>query len=572
MKKIVTLTMLVVLLLGIFTFNVSAQENVSVYIDNEKIEFDVQPQIINGRTLVPMRKIFEELGAIVDWDNDTRTAIGTKGNTVVKLTINDDKIYKNGVASVLDVPAQLINGRTLVPVRAISEAFGIDVFWRGEIKTVSIHSTKENIEYIKMYDTNFQPVNVEKGLRQLYLAKGWTDNFINESLDSGLTSLDGEKLVYSKFKSVYSIDNILPALKCGSHFEISYPEYNIQSYVYSYGAKTLEDAEKYAMNYARYLQSQGYELICEMDDPVVEQSQGTDIVYELVTPDNKLLVEIKSEYSWFVNNYTYAVDISIEAFKGQSTRAKYDGYYFPSASVVMYAPDGRTITVKGSEVSKYKAVGWYTEPVQILYAPGKSAVFKKSQVEAQLTVGWYTEPVQILYAPGKSAVFKKTQVAAQLTVGWYEYPVVQVYDKKGNPKIIKESELSVYENKGWSKKNPKYKPLGRKITAEDIDVELIGTNFVFTNRSEYSLEIDRLYVDDKHHDIIGTGRVTVEPHTVKAVYCECKHGLAAHDISSEAYIWVMQTVPRANTDAEYIYVYKVSFTINGIYKFECIVD
>lgn len=569
MKKIVTLTMAVIMLISLFTFSVSAQENVLVYIDGERIEFDVQPQIINGRTLVPMRKIFEELGAAVDWDNSTQTAIGTKNNTSVKITINDNNIYKNGVASTLDVPAQLIDGRTLVPVRAISEAFGVDVFWRGEINTVSIRSS-ENIEYIKMYDTDFEPVDVEKVLKQLYLEKGWTDNIVNESLNSGLTLLKEENLVYSNFNNVHSIDNILPGLKCYTHNEISYPEFDIYSYYYAYDAKTIEDAEKYAMKYARFLEGKGYELICEMDDPMIIDDRDTNIVYELVTPDKEYLVQITSEInSW--DEHPNEVKVSIESFKGESTRAKYDGFYSPSASVVMYAPDGRTITIKGSEVSKYKSEGWYTEPVQTLYAVGKSAVFKKSEVEAQLTVGWYTEPVQTLYAPGKSAVFKQSEVEAQLAVGWYEYPVIQVYANDGRTMVINENELSAYENVGWSKTNPKYRPLGRKITASDIDVELIGTNFVISNKSEYTLEIDRLYVDNKYHDIIGTGKAIIKPYEVKAVYCECDHGYSAHDTSSEAYIWVKQTVPRAD-GAEYWYVFKVSFTINGIYKFECLVD
>ncbi|MBR6646930.1 MAG: copper amine oxidase N-terminal domain-containing protein, partial [Clostridia bacterium] len=81
MKRILTLTMVAVLLLGMFSFDVSAQENVSVYIEGKKIEFDVQPQIISGRTMVPMRKIFEQLGATVEWEQGTQTITGKKEDT-----------------------------------------------------------------------------------------------------------------------------------------------------------------------------------------------------------------------------------------------------------------------------------------------------------------------------------------------------------------------------------------------------------------------------------------------------------------------------------------------------------
>ena len=154
MKKIVTLTMAVLMLISLFTFNVSAQENVSVYIDGTKIEFDVQPQIINGRTLVPMRKIFEELGAVVDWDNTTQTAIGTKGNTTIKIAINDYTLYKNGIPNVLDVPAQLIDSRTLVPIRAISESFGCNVDWDGNTNSVYIATNTSNFNKVSSYLKN----------------------------------------------------------------------------------------------------------------------------------------------------------------------------------------------------------------------------------------------------------------------------------------------------------------------------------------------------------------------------------------------------------------------------------
>ena len=75
-------------------------------------------------------------------------------------------------------------------------------------------------------------------------------------------------------------------------------------------------------------------------------------------------------------------------------------------SVCMYAEDGRTAWFDESEVEAQKTVGWYTEPVQRLYAEGKSKVFNQSEVSAQLTVGWYTEPVQRLYAEGKSSMQK----------------------------------------------------------------------------------------------------------------------------------------------------------------------
>lgn len=112
--------------------------DISVILKGKVISFDQPPIIIDGRTLVPLRAIFEALGATVDWNGETQTVTSKKGNTTVSLTINDSTMYKNGKSITLDVPAQLVNNRTLVPVRAIAEAFDCNVDWNGEIQTVII--------------------------------------------------------------------------------------------------------------------------------------------------------------------------------------------------------------------------------------------------------------------------------------------------------------------------------------------------------------------------------------------------------------------------------------------------
>ncbi|MBQ3110729.1 MAG: leucine-rich repeat protein [Clostridia bacterium] len=96
--------------------------------------------IKNDRTMVPMRAIFESLGADVSWDDSTKTAIGVKDGVEVKITIGENVLYKNGEAIELDAPAEITNDRTMVPVRAISEAFGCTVEWDNETKTVEITS------------------------------------------------------------------------------------------------------------------------------------------------------------------------------------------------------------------------------------------------------------------------------------------------------------------------------------------------------------------------------------------------------------------------------------------------
>lgn len=111
---------------------------VDLYVDTTKIETDTPPTVIDGRTLVPVRAIFEALGATVDWDGTTNTATGTRDGVVVSIQINNTTAYVNGEAKILDVPAQLINNRTMVPARFISEAMGCEVTWHSGTETVGV--------------------------------------------------------------------------------------------------------------------------------------------------------------------------------------------------------------------------------------------------------------------------------------------------------------------------------------------------------------------------------------------------------------------------------------------------
>ena len=117
---------------------VTTPKSIDVKVNGQSITFDQAPIIDNGRTLVPVRAIFEALGASVEWYSETGTVVSKKGKTTVKMTIGSSTMQKDGKDITLDVPAQLINDRTLVPVRAIAEAFGCNVDWNSNTQTVTI--------------------------------------------------------------------------------------------------------------------------------------------------------------------------------------------------------------------------------------------------------------------------------------------------------------------------------------------------------------------------------------------------------------------------------------------------
>lgn len=114
-------------------------DGITVLLDGKEIEFDVEPFLYEDRrTMVPLRAIFEAMGASVMWDNDTFTAFAARGEDFVAIQIGKDTLFKNNVSVTLDAPAMLKDSRTLVPLRAVSEAFGHDVQWDDNTQTVTI--------------------------------------------------------------------------------------------------------------------------------------------------------------------------------------------------------------------------------------------------------------------------------------------------------------------------------------------------------------------------------------------------------------------------------------------------
>lgn len=112
--------------------------DITVEIDGDEVEFDREPILYNDRTMVPMRKIFEELGAKVTWDDANQTAIGKKGDRTVKVTIGEKIMYVNNKKVELDTAPMVLSARTLVPARAVAEGMGCTVDWNERHNLVSI--------------------------------------------------------------------------------------------------------------------------------------------------------------------------------------------------------------------------------------------------------------------------------------------------------------------------------------------------------------------------------------------------------------------------------------------------
>lgn len=114
------------------------QKNIEVYVDGEPLSFDVAPRIENGRTLAPIRAISEALGLDVQYDASTQTITIQNGDRTVTLKVNQDTAQVNGQNIKLDVPAKIEKGRTLVPLRFLSQSLGADIEWFPDGQLIAI--------------------------------------------------------------------------------------------------------------------------------------------------------------------------------------------------------------------------------------------------------------------------------------------------------------------------------------------------------------------------------------------------------------------------------------------------
>ena len=116
------------------------QSEIAVKLNGEWMKFDVDPILLNDRTMVPFRAIFENLGCTVSWNDDTETAIGVRNGMKIELPIGKTTVKVGGKNQTLDQPAVVVNDRTLVPLRFVSETLGATVKWLEDSQTVVIRA------------------------------------------------------------------------------------------------------------------------------------------------------------------------------------------------------------------------------------------------------------------------------------------------------------------------------------------------------------------------------------------------------------------------------------------------
>lgn len=326
-KRLLTTMMAVVLLITSVNGVVFAEnDSISVYLNGKQISFDTPPQIINNRTMVPVRAIFEALGASVNWDETTHTIISAKNMTDVILTIDSNTMFVNGSSITLDSPACIVDGRTFVPVRAISEAYNTTVEWSEKNKSVIICS--EDVFAYKDYP------DVPD------LGKCYNIPVVNEK------NIDGYK-VYSYIYSDMSNDEYYSYLYDNSAFMLG--EYSEEATNYENGTLDIKYTKKgeYTPRYYIY----------------ASYDENDSMLFDVCISDSTISNDNISDY---VNNEElitlYALDgRTIDVLESEVPAYLNVGWYktIEETQQTLYAPDGRTITVFQAEVPAYLNVGWY---------------------------------------------------------------------------------------------------------------------------------------------------------------------------------------------------------------------
>ena len=137
MKKLWLCVTLLILFHGVLM--VKAENDITIWVNGECTQFsDQQPVILNDRTLLPINPVATKMGKKVEWNEKTSVVTVFDNNTVLKLVPGNDEMIKNGERVILDTPPVIINDRTCLPLRAIAEAFGAQVFWEDTSKEAHI--------------------------------------------------------------------------------------------------------------------------------------------------------------------------------------------------------------------------------------------------------------------------------------------------------------------------------------------------------------------------------------------------------------------------------------------------
>lgn len=172
---------------------------ITLYIDGEEVDTSLMPPVqLEGTTLVPVREVFEPMGAFVEWKEEEKKVYIDYNGTLLILEMNNKEVWKNGETIELDIPAKVINNKIMVPVRFISEQMGFAVQWLGD--TREIYITGQKIE-------TAPPETVEPEVPEIEEPSFPEEDDTDEKVDMSdlMMKVNGVTEIYEGFKNKHKV-------------------------------------------------------------------------------------------------------------------------------------------------------------------------------------------------------------------------------------------------------------------------------------------------------------------------------------------------------------------------------
>ena len=333
-KRISTMLMTISIIIGVGSLTFASAyepkviQDVKVYMDGIEFKIDQDFYSHNGTTLVPMRALFEELGAEVEWKQETKTIFAKTNDTFIELGIDRKIAKKDGKDIALTVEPKMINKVTYVPLRFVAEALNYEVNWNGADRIISIIDLTQIPQQIssKLYESSLH-------FKDDYIKMEILDN--KEISIKGVTALDKTNWLFKvegkeefkiwrdvKSKGIYEdIINLKDNLREGDYKLSIYFKDNNDSMYWSYywnipfkyvdGEMFFPLSPVYENNYLKYMQNSVIDPKLYLDVAISNSSEKDEII-ELA---NKITKDAKSDYEkllkindWVAQNIYYNWD------------------------------------------------------------------------------------------------------------------------------------------------------------------------------------------------------------------------------------------------------------------------
>ncbi len=202
------LFLIITLVLGTLSgsFALETVEDIKVYFDGEQLEFDTNPEIVNGRTMVPVSTIFKALNMKVNWDADLQKVTAEKEGLGISLIIGSSQTEVNGSSVTIDAAAYITSGRTMVPLRFVAENTGAVVEWNADTRSVMIYSGELSKEAKVETEVESEIVSGE-ALTYKIVDTGVTKLHTDKTTSSGISEGDaffGQDANYDGYQPSYT--------------------------------------------------------------------------------------------------------------------------------------------------------------------------------------------------------------------------------------------------------------------------------------------------------------------------------------------------------------------------------